>query len=59
MSRITRKRPVVTLVVLAGLLAAAAPANAGIAIGNPPTQQGGAVVAPSDHARLQSVDHEI
>ena len=57
MLSITGKRPVVTLALVAGLLAAAAPANAGIAIGNPPGQAARAV--PKDAAQILSMDHEI
>jgi hypothetical protein len=57
MFRITRKRPVATLALVAGLLVAAAPANAGIAIGNPPGHP--ARMVPKDTAQILSMDHEI
>jgi hypothetical protein len=55
MFAIMRKRPVATLAVVTAMLAAAAPAYAGIAIGNPPGQADATVVAP----QILSGDHNI
>ena len=49
MFSITRRYSAVILTLAAGLLAGAAPAHAGIAIGNPP-QSGPGVVSPRDAA---------
>ena len=48
MLSITRKRSVVTLALVTGLLAAAAPAQAGIAVGNPPGTAAATLVSPRD-----------
>jgi hypothetical protein len=48
MPSMTRKRSALILALATGLLAAAAPAHAGIAVGNPPGSGAASIVSPRD-----------